>query len=107
MNDNTLVVVGSLFGDEGKAKIVDYISKQFDYIVRYQGGDNAGHSVVVDGEKFVFQLIPSGIFQSNAIISNGVVLNPENLLSEIAKLESKFDVKSRLFVSNNSHIVFD
>ena len=79
------IVVGSQWGDEGKAKVIDFLCKKAKYIVRYQGGANAGHTVVVDGQKFIFHLIPSGILHKDKInvIGNGVVLDPEEFLNEI------------------------
>ena len=76
------VVIGSQWGDEGKAKMIDYFSCDADIIVRYQGGANAGHTVVVDGKKYVFHLIPSGILHKDKIcvIGNGVVLDPEEFV---------------------------
>lgn len=107
MLNNVSAVVGVFFGDEGKAKIVDCISGGFDYVVRYQGGDNAGHSVVVDDKKLVFQIVPSGILQAKTIIAHGVVLNPQQFFLEIEKLKGLFEIKDKLFISNNVHIVFD
>lgn len=106
--DKIVVVVGSAFGDEGKAKVIDTFSSQFDYVVRYQGGDNAGHSVYLpNGTKHVFRLIPSGILNTKAIIAHGVVINPEGLLREINDLEGIVPVKERLFVSDRAHVIFD
>ncbi|GCE63302.1 adenylosuccinate synthase [Candidatus Mycoplasma haematohominis] len=108
MSKQIVAVVGSSFGDEGKAKIVDCLSKDFDYVVRYQGGDNAGHSIYLDEKsKYVFQLIPTGILNSKAVISHGVVLNPEQLLKEITNVSNLVSVPGRLFISNNVHIIFD
>lgn len=86
-----LVLLGAQWGDEGKGKVTDYLSEKADYIVRYQGGNNAGHTVVVDGEVFKLRLIPSGIISGNAIsvIANGVVVDPEVLLGELAMLKEK------------------
>ncbi|HNX60518.1 MAG TPA: adenylosuccinate synthetase, partial [Spirochaetota bacterium] len=78
------VVVGSQWGDEGKAKMIDYFTKDADIVVRYQGGANAGHTVVVQGKKYVFHLIPSGILHPGkvCVIGNGVVIDPEQLMKE-------------------------
>lgn len=103
MRGETTLVVGTFFGDEGKAKIVDYISNNYDYVVRYQGGDNAGHSAQVNGQKYLFQIIPCGILRTKAVISHGLVLNPENLFKEINELGEL--VKDRLFISKNVHII--
>jgi len=80
-----VVVVGTQWGDEGKGKIVDLLTGYADYVVRFQGGNNAGHTLVVDGEKFVFHLIPSGILNKDkkCFIGNGVVLDPVVLLDEM------------------------
>ncbi|MCB2228301.1 MAG: adenylosuccinate synthase [Desulfarculaceae bacterium] len=86
-----LVVLGTQWGDEGKGKIVDLLAEQAEAIVRFQGGNNAGHTLVVDGEKFIFHLVPSGVLHQDkaCYIGNGVVIDPEVLLAEMAKLEGK------------------
>jgi adenylosuccinate synthase len=86
-----IVVVGTQWGDEGKGKIVDLLTEQAKVVVRYQGGNNAGHTLVVGGEKFIFHLIPSGILHPGTMccIGNGVVLDPEVFLSEIDRLQSR------------------
>ena len=97
-----VVVLGTQWGDEGKGKIVDLLTDKASYVVRYQGGHNAGHTLVIDGEKTVLHLIPSGILRSNVkcVIGNGVVLSPEALLKEMAMLEQKgVPVKERLLLS--------
>lgn len=102
------VVVGAQWGDEGKGKIVDHLSKDAHYVVRYQGGANAGHTLKFDGKKVVLHLIPSGIFNGNAqcIIGNGVVIDPHALLEEIENIESMgFDLGNRLFISSAAHII--
>ncbi|NGP75566.1 adenylosuccinate synthase [Balneolaceae bacterium YR4-1] len=102
------VVVGAQWGDEGKGKIVDHLSKEADYVVRYQGGANAGHTLKFDGKKVVLHLIPSGIFNGDAacIIGNGVVIDPHALLEEIENIESMgFGLEGRLFISNAAHII--
>ena len=79
-----IVVVGLQWGDEGKGKIIDFLSKSADCIVRFQGGNNAGHTVVVDGKEFIFHLIPSGILRGKiCVIGNGVVVDPKVLIEEI------------------------
>jgi len=103
-----LVVVGAQWGDEGKGKIVHLIGKNSDYIVRYQGGNNAGHTVVFDGKHFVLHLIPSGILEPNkkGVIGNGVVVDPAALKEEVEFLErKKIPVKGRLFLSLGAHII--
>ena len=83
-----VVVVGTQWGDEGKGKVVDLLSESADYIVRFQGGNNAGHTLVVEDEKFILHLIPSGILHQNktCCIGNGVVVDPGVLLEEIEGL---------------------
>ncbi|PIU82792.1 MAG: adenylosuccinate synthase [Elusimicrobia bacterium CG06_land_8_20_14_3_00_38_11] len=106
---STLVVAGLQWGDEGKGKVVHFLSENADYIVRYQGGNNAGHTVVFDNKEFVLHLIPSGILEKGkkCIIGNGVVIDPEALIEEIDFLESKgIKIKNRLFISDSSHIIF-
>lgn len=102
------LVVGAQWGDEGKAKVIDYLSKDIDIIVRYQGGANAGHTVVVDGKKYVFHLIPSGVIYPNTtcIIGNGVVLDPEFFLKECISLQNEgFDVFNKTFISDGCHLI--
>ena len=86
----TVVVIGTQWGDEGKGKIVDLLTDQASAVVRFQGGHNAGHTLVIDGVKTVLHLIPSGVLRDNAqcLIGNGVVLSPEALLREMNELES-------------------
>lgn len=107
MEKNT-VLVGVQWGDEGKGKVVDALADQFDIVARYQGGANAGHTVVVDGKKFVLQLVPSGILRTDkiAVIGNGVVLDPEALLSEVETIEAAgVQVGDRLRISDRSHLI--
>ena len=102
------VVIGSQWGDEGKAKVVDFLTLDADVIVRFQGGANAGHTVEVGDKKFVFHLIPSGIMHENklCVIGNGVVLDPVQTLAEIADLHAKgVSPEGRLFIANNAHVV--
>jgi adenylosuccinate synthase len=103
----TSCVVGVQWGDEGKGKIVDILSQKADFVVRFQGGGNAGHTVVVNGEKHVLHLIPSGILhKSVCVIANGVVVDPIQLLEEIEELKKR-GIKSagRLFLSDRAHVV--
>ncbi len=103
-----IVVVGTQWGDEGKGKIVDLIAPHFDVVARYQGGHNAGHTVIVNGEKFVLHLLPSGIVHAGkrCVIGNGVVIDPTALLSEMDELAARgIDFAGRLFVSNRAHII--
>lgn len=100
--NKSVVVLGTQWGDEGKGKIVDLLTDQADAVVRYQGGHNAGHTLVIDGKKTVLHLIPSGILRENVLclIGNGVVLSPTALLDEIAMLEQKgVPVRERLRLS--------
>ncbi|NTV24726.1 MAG: adenylosuccinate synthase [Chlorobiaceae bacterium] len=102
------VLVGTQFGDEGKGKLVDYLSDKYDIVVRYQGGANAGHTICFDGKTVVLHLIPSGIFNKDCVcvIGNGVVIDPNALLEEIRKVEELgYDVKGRLFISHNAHLI--
>jgi len=102
------VVIGTQWGDEGKAKMIDYFARESDIIVRYQGGANAGHTVVVNGKKHVFHLIPSGILHRGkvCIIGNGVVIDPMQLMNEIASLEAEgHAIGSRLKISDAAHII--
>ncbi len=97
-----VVVLGTQWGDEGKGKIVDLLTDKASYVVRYQGGHNAGHTLVIDGEKTVLHLIPSGILRANVkcVIGNGVVLSPEAFLKEMTMLEQRgVPVKERLLIS--------
>ncbi len=102
------VIVGSQWGDEGKAKVIDYLTERSDIIIRFQGGANAGHTVIVDGKKFVFHLVPSGLMYPGkvCIVGNGVVFDAEQFLREVDELnESGISVKDSLFVSNLAHLV--
>jgi adenylosuccinate synthase len=102
------VLVGSQWGDEGKGKIVDLISKGFEIVVRYQGGANAGHTVEIGDKKYILHLIPAGILRENIIcvIGNGVVIDPTALLEEIELLkQNNIKVDGRLFISHNAHLI--
>ncbi len=104
-----VVVVGTQWGDEGKGKIVDLLTEHAAVVVRYQGGNNAGHTLVVQGQKFIFHLIPSGILHAGKIclIGNGVVLDPRVLLQEINNLQAKgISVgPEKLRISEKTHII--
>lgn len=105
--ENT-VLVGLQWGDEGKGKVVDVLADQFDIVARYQGGANAGHTVVIDGKKFMLQLVPSGILRAGktAVIGNGVVLDPQALFSELEAIEAAgVSVGDRLRISDRSHLI--
>jgi adenylosuccinate synthase len=101
------VVVGTQWGDEGKGKLTDLLARDMDLVVRYQGGHNAGHRIVVEGEAFALQLVPSGILYPNVtpVIGNGVVVDPAVLLSELDALSAKGVDVSRLVVSGNAHMI--
>lgn len=102
------VVVGSQWGDEGKGKFVDLMSKDMDFVVRYQGGHNAGHTVVVDDKSLALQLVPCGILYEHVtpVIGNGVVIDPKVLLAEIAMLEKDGVSCANLKISGNAHLIF-
>ncbi len=102
------VLVGSQWGDEGKGKIVDILSARYDVVARYQGGANAGHTIVIGDQQFILHLIPSGMLREDCecVIGNGVVIDPQALLEEIKLLEDHgITVKGRLFISHNAHLI--
>jgi adenylosuccinate synthase len=102
------VIVGAQWGDEGKGKIVDLLSKDCDIVARYQGGANAGHTIVIDNKQYILHLIPSGILNDGVkcVIGNGVVIDPVALIEEIKMLETHgIDVKGRLFISHKAHLI--
>lgn len=101
------VVVGTQWGDEGKGKLTDLLAANMDLVVRYQGGHNAGHTIVVEGQRFALQLLPSGILYDHVVpvIGNGVVVDPSVLLSEIDQLSSSGVDCSRLVVSGSAHLI--
>ena len=106
---STLIVLGSQWGDEGKGKIVDLFSQKFDFVTRYQGGHNAGHTVQVGDQKFVLKLIPSGVLHPNVrvVIGNGVVIDPRALLDEIEMLErAGIDPRRQVSISSRAHVIF-
>jgi adenylosuccinate synthase len=108
MRAKTAVVLGAQWGDEGKGKIVDVLSGNFNVVVRYAGGHNAGHTIVIHGQKFVLQLIPCGVLRPDcqAVIGNGVVLDPMAFLNEVDKLAKLgVDVRGQLFVSNRAQVI--
>ena len=102
------VVVGAQWGDEGKAKVIDLLSKEHGYVVRYQGGHNAGHTVVVGDERYALQLVPSGILYDHVVpvIANGVVVDLPTLFREIDTLERRGISCERLVVSSHAHLIF-
>ncbi len=96
------------WGDEGKGKVVDVLTPDYEVVARFQGGPNAGHTLIFDGEKYVLHTIPSGIFRDGSvnIIGNGVVIDPVILAGEIAKLEAaEIDVRGKLVVSKRAHLI--
>jgi adenylosuccinate synthase len=102
----TVAVIGSSWGDEGKGKLVDFLSKTADIVVRFQGGNNAGHTVVINGKKHSFHLLPSGVLQNKTVvISNGVVVDPAVLFEELEKIQSE-GYEPELIVSSTAHIIF-
>ena len=105
---NNLIVLGAQWGDEGKGKLVDLLSDRFDVVVRYQGGHNAGHTIIIGERKFVLKLIPSGILHPGkaAVIGNGLVVDPIALVTEIDALEAAgADVARQLRISNRAHVL--
>jgi adenylosuccinate synthase len=104
----TAVIVGAQWGDEGKGKIVDVLSENFSVVARYAGGHNAGHTVIINGKKFILQLVPCGVLRSGcrSVIGNGVVLDPLAFLKEVGALrETGVKVDGHLFVSNRAHVI--
>lgn len=102
------IIIGAQWGDEGKGKVVDILSAQSEYVVRYQGGANAGHTLKFDDTTIVLHLIPSGMFNGNSkcVIGNGVVVDPISLVKEIEEVESLgVDLKNRLFISSSAHLI--
>jgi adenylosuccinate synthase len=104
----TAVIVGAQWGDEGKGKIVDVLSENFSIVARYAGGHNAGHTVIIDGKKFILQLVPCGVLREGcrSVIGNGVVLDPIAFLKEVSGLRhAGVKVDGNLFVSNRAHVI--
>src|SRR5512147_1157574 len=103
-----LAVLGAQWGDEGKGKIVDLLTPRFDIVARYQGGHNAGHTVYVNGTKFILRLVPSGILHPGitCVIGNGVVIDPQALFAEIDELtHNGIDTRDRILVSDKAHLI--
>jgi len=103
-----IAIIGSQWGDEGKAKIIDYLSEKSDVIIRFQGGANAGHTVIVEGDQFIFHMVPSGIMYPDkvCIIGNGVVFDAEQFIAEVNALREKgISLEDRLFISDLAHLV--
>lgn len=104
---SSVVVVGTQWGDEGKGKITDFLSEKAEYVARYQGGDNAGHTIQFGGETYKLHLIPSGIFapEKLCIIGNGVVVNPKSLVTELAYLHERNIATDNLRISDRAHVI--
>ena len=104
---SSVVVVGTQWGDEGKGKITDFLSENAEIIARYQGGDNAGHTIVIEGTKYKLHLIPSGIFypEKVSVIGNGVVVNPKSLVKELAYLHDAGITTDNLRISDRAHVI--
>lgn len=105
----TLVVIGSQWGDEGKGKITNYLSELSNVVVRYQGGDNAGHTIKFNNQTYTLHLLPSGIFnpQIKNILGNGMVINPEALMNEITTLKELGFSCENIYISDRAHVLFD
>ena len=101
------VIVGCQWGDEGKGRVVDTYSEYADLVARYQGGNNAGHTVIIEGQQFAFHLIPTGILRGKlCVIGNGLVVDPQALLEEIADLKGKgVELDDNLRLSENAHLI--
>ena len=104
---SVLVIEGSQWGDEGKGKITDYLGQYADVVVRSQGGNNAGHTITINGEKFALRSIPSGIFNPKIknVMANGMVIDPKQMLEELDGLIARGVKEYNLFISNRAHIV--
>ncbi len=103
----TRVVLGAQWGDEGKAKVIDYLAKDYNYVVRFQGGANAGHTVYVGQKKYVFHLVPSGILRPDVtvMVGNGVVVDLQEFLNEIEMVQAGIDTRGRVLLSDRAHVV--
>src|SRR4051812_26625062 len=105
---SNIVILGAQWGDEGKGKLVDLLADGFDYIIRYQGGHNAGHTILIGDRKFILRLVPSGILHPGkiAVMGNGLVIDPLALDEEVAQLTAAgIDVPNQLRISNRAHVV--
>ena len=105
----SLLVLGSQWGDEGKGKITNFLSEKADVVIRYQGGNNAGHTIVFDGRKFALRLIPSGVFNESVkcILANGMVINPRAFKEEVDELRAAGFPCQNLYISDRAHVLFD
>lgn len=109
MASQTVVVIGSAWGDEGKGKITNYFSDKADLVVRYQGGDNAGHTIVFNGNTYKLHLLPSGIFNKNVVnvLGNGLIINPKSLIDEINEIRKDGFEVNNLYISDRANVLFD
>ena len=107
MKSRFCAIIGSQWGDEGKGKLTDILSGSYDVCARFNGGNNAGHTIIANGKKFAFHLLPSGSLNPNTlnVIGNGVVIHLESLKKELDNLDSN-NIKSKLVVSDKAHLVF-
>lgn len=107
--NKTVVVLGTQWGDEGKGKVAHYLSNEADYVVRYQGGDNAGHTIRFDNQTYKLHLLPSGIFNPNTIniLGNGMVVNVKNFLEEVEALKAAGKFYDNIYISDRAHVLFD
>ena len=105
----TLVIEGSQWGDEGKGKITNYLSEKADIVIRYQGGNNAGHTIVFNGHKYALRSIPSGVFNDNVkcIMANGMVINPKAFYEELMELRNAGFKCNNIYISDRAHVIFD
>lgn len=105
----SLLVLGSQWGDEGKGKITNFLSEKADIVIRYQGGNNAGHTIVFDGHKYALRLIPSGVFNENVkcIMANGMVINPRAFKEEVMELRNAGFPCNNIYISDRAHVLFD
>ena len=108
MRGKNTVLIGAQWGDEGKGKVIDVLTERADWVVRYQGGSNAGHTVEIGGVRYVLHLVPSGIFRPacRCVIGNGVVLDPLELVKELEGVQAAgIPFEDRLFISDRAHLV--
>ena len=105
----SLLVLGSQWGDEGKGKITNFLSEKADIVIRYQGGNNAGHTIVFDGHKYALRLIPSGVFNENVkcILANGMVINPRAFKEEVEEIRKAGFPANNIYISDRAHVLFD
>src|SRR5690606_9350950 len=104
---STVVVVGTQWGDEGKGKITDFLAEKAEVVARYQGGDNAGHTITLNGKTYKVHLIPSGIFYQDklCVLGNGMVINPATLVQEIRYIHEQGFSTANLRISNRAHVI--